>query len=356
MRPLLVLLSVSLSIFVFVVQGADTNRSQPDNDVTKLLDRASMLRNNFAASLTKVIYVAGDSTTFLVAQVEKRLQELDMTINNFDKKCDIVVEILEGNLNKAMKSFPDLSKESESSESEVLAKFSLIFEETVKVLNKESDALQGELKAQGQELTDFGITSIKLRKKAVYGLLTRESFVGKIRKLYSQYRKSKKPLVVILNLYKHDIPNLQEVLQSMDERRIFRKSFGSVFDLAWKSWAKRVEQLNDSSSKWQQNVTEYKRLQSQSSRDHEAALTSFRKCISECCLPISATGFEQLISANEKLLRDCIQLNKNNYMVRINGEILLAKAQARLSCEECKTSVLTNCFDSSFESDEGTAQ
>ena len=265
MRPLLVLLSVSLSIFVFVVQGADTNRSQPDNDVTKLLDRASMLRNNFTASLTKVIYVAGDSTTFLMAQVEKRLEELEMIINNFDKKCDIVVEILEGNLNKAMKSFPDLSKESESSESEVFAKFSLIFEETVKVLNKESDALQGELKAQGKELTDFGITSIKLRKKAVYGLLTRESFVGKIRKLYSQYRKSKKPLVVILNLYKHDIPNLQEVLQSMDERRIFRKSFGFVFDLAWKSWAKRVEQLNNSSSNWQQNVTEYKRLQSQSS-------------------------------------------------------------------------------------------
>ena len=351
-----VLLPIILSVFVFVVYGADNNEFntfRPDSEVTRLLDRARALNTELSASFADMIHDAlavTETSTNLMADVEERFKELDNSIDLFDWKCDSVMATLERNLDKVIGRYSDLSKESEDAESEFLASVSFNFDEGVKVLNKEFDALLEELQVHRHELTNYCNAKINSCKKKVSALLYEDKYYI-IRELSAQYLKSKEFLVEELNHSKQNIPKFKELLQSMDAKIILSNTFNSSFNLAWKQKTKSMyKKLKLQSDKLRQQVTELRHEASQAKCDHENALTSFHE-LKPKCLKIYAERYERLIYEKEKLLGASTQLSRKHCKERMRLEILLTKAQARIGCEDSKVSILTTCLDSALKSD-----
>lgn len=352
MRALPVLISISLYVFVCLVHAADNYQLSSQNpEMTVIMDRLSALNDDFAVSLTGVIHegsiVAKESLALMMGEIEKSLKELDMPVDAFDKKCDAVMVKLESTFNGVMGGFPDLSESANSgAESEFLARIYSIFEEAVKVLNGEYEALQGKFKAQAQEVTNFGYFKINSGKNIVLEALSEGKILARFREVYSQYRSSTQPFVELHNLS----------TQSLVEPSIFQKSFNSIFNLAWNNWVRSMyEELHKQSSQLQQQVSKCRRDKLLAKCDQEDSLASFEK-VSSKCLVMSDTSNDRLRCEREKILREGSQISRKHYKELMRVEILLVKAQARLSCEESKIFILMNCLNSALKSDEGAAQ
>ena len=196
MNTLSLLLIVSFSVFILVVRGADNNdfnNLHPDAEVAGLLYQADTSKSAFKASLTgpmaALVSETGLSSSNLIFDVKERLEELNMLIGPFDKKCDAVMEKLEQNFKGVMGRFPDLSNSPRSAESLFLSYISFYFDFALKVLNKEPLALQEEINTKTQELYMFVNVKVQKCYSEVFDLLGTSSISGKIKELMSHFWK-----------------------------------------------------------------------------------------------------------------------------------------------------------------------
>ena len=323
-------LSFLISFPVLVVYGA--------YDDSSLLNQLGTLRCELESSLSKVMeeafIEARKSSNFSVADFELKFKEFDLLVDSFDNKCDNDIAVF----NVKYKG-TDIS-----SESDVLENIYFSFKEAKALLKAESNVLMKELEAKVEEFSTFVNAKIQRCREEAFTLLVRCRKSGNINQLTSAYRKSTERLLVMISPYQHNILNFQEIMQSIERRNIIQRKFAQAFSKSWISETNSLyEVLVNSVNERQQLVAELERERERVVDEQKNELAGFNQMKAKCLKSYAADAERQLLE-REKLLRENVKLTRKYYMELLRVEVLLVKAEARVSIEEVKKSLLMDNF------------